>query len=166
MIKQCRTKSQESSRDRYFFWLPWADCLECHHLARAGHQGIKPSHPGFTKGTCCLSNLISFCGKVTHLVDEGKAVDLLYLDLSKAFDTISHSIVLENLAARGWGGCSVCWVKNWLQCWDQSCLMSVPMTWTRASSAPSAPLQVTPSWAAVLMCWRVGRFCSGTGCEM
>ncbi|NWX78662.1 RTJK polymerase, partial [Alca torda] len=33
---------------------------------------------------------------------------------SKAFDTISHSILLEILAARGLDGCILCWVKNWL----------------------------------------------------
>ncbi|KAK4821913.1 hypothetical protein QYF61_004916 [Mycteria americana] len=52
--------------------------------------------------------------KVTHLVDEGKAVDVFYLDFSKAFDTVSHSILLEKLAAHGLGGCTLCWVKNWL----------------------------------------------------
>ncbi|KAJ7411317.1 hypothetical protein BTVI_50392 [Pitangus sulphuratus] len=53
-------------------------------------------------------------GWVTHLVDEGKAVDVVYLDFSKAFDTVSHSILLEKLVAYGLDGCTVCWVKNWL----------------------------------------------------
>jgi len=33
---------------------------------------------------------MSFYDQVTHLVDEGKAVDAVNLDLSKAFDTVSH----------------------------------------------------------------------------
>jgi len=54
--------------------------------ALSGHvkdsQGIRPSQHGFIKGRSCLTNLISFYGQVTCLVDEGKAVDLIYLDFS------------------------------------------------------------------------------------
>ncbi|KAK4820858.1 hypothetical protein QYF61_007863 [Mycteria americana] len=78
------------------------------------NQGIKPSQHGFRKGRSCLTNLISFYDKVTRLVDEGKAVDVVYLDFSKAFDTVSHSILLEKVAAHGLDGCTLRWVKNWL----------------------------------------------------
>ncbi|KAK4828304.1 hypothetical protein QYF61_025316 [Mycteria americana] len=84
----------------------------CTHVQ--DNQGIKSSQHGFRKGRSCLTNLISFYDKVTHLVDEGKAVDVVYLDFGKAFDTISHSILLEKLAAHGLDGCTLCWVKNWL----------------------------------------------------
>ncbi|GAB0178736.1 mitochondrial enolase superfamily member 1 [Grus japonensis] len=79
------------------------------------NQGIRPSQHEFMKGRSCLTNLISFCGQVTHLVDEGKAVDVIYLDFSKAFDTVSDSILLEKLAAQGLDMCTFRWVKNWLE---------------------------------------------------
>ncbi|KAK4827877.1 hypothetical protein QYF61_022271 [Mycteria americana] len=77
-------------------------------------QVIRPSQHGFMKGRSCLTNLISFYDKVTCLVDEGKAVDVVYLDFSKAFDTVSHSVLLEKLAAHGLDRRTLLWVKNWL----------------------------------------------------
>ena len=80
-----------------------------------GIQGIRPSQYGFMKGRLCLTNLISFYYWVTRLVDEGKAVDVVYLDFSKAFDTVSHSILLGKLAARGLDRYTLLWVRNWLE---------------------------------------------------
>jgi len=77
-------------------------------------QGIRPIQHGFMKGKPCLTKLISFYDQVTCLVDEGKAVDVIYLDFSKAFDTVPHGILLEKLAAHGLDGCSLRWIKNWL----------------------------------------------------
>ena len=44
------------------------------------NQMIRPSQHGFKKGRSCLANLISFYDRVTCLLDEGKAVDVVYLD--------------------------------------------------------------------------------------
>jgi len=78
------------------------------------HQGIRPSQHVFMKGRSCLTNLISFYDQVTRLVDEGKAVDVVYLDFRKAFDTVPHSILLEKLTAHGLDGYTLHWRKNWL----------------------------------------------------
>jgi len=75
-------------------------------------QGIRPSQHGFMKAKPHLTKLISFYDQVTHLVDEGKAVDAIILDFSKAFDTVAHSILLEKLAAHGLDGYTLCSVKN------------------------------------------------------
>lgn len=45
-------------------------------------------------------------------MDDGNAVDVVYLDFSKAFDIISHNILLDKLAAHGLDGRIVGWVKN------------------------------------------------------
>ncbi|KAK4822967.1 hypothetical protein QYF61_024482 [Mycteria americana] len=85
-----------------------------HNRHVQANQRIRPSQHGFRKGRPCLTNLISFFDQVTHLVDKGKAVGVIYLDFSRAFDTVSHSILLEKLTAHGLGGCTLRWVKKWL----------------------------------------------------
>ncbi|GAB0207336.1 mitochondrial enolase superfamily member 1 [Grus japonensis] len=74
----------------------------------------------FTNRKSCLTNLISFYDKVTCLVDEGKAVDVVFLDFSKAFDTVLHSILLDKLSNCEMSRYTVCWVKNWLNSRAQS----------------------------------------------
>jgi len=78
------------------------------------NQVIRARQHWFMKGRSFLTNLISFYYQVTCLVDEGKAVDVVYLDCSKAFDTVLYSILLEKLAAHGLDGCTLHWIKNWL----------------------------------------------------
>ncbi|KAJ7413009.1 RNA-directed DNA polymerase from mobile element jockey-like protein [Willisornis vidua] len=52
--------------------------------------------------------------RVIHLVNEGKAVDVVCLDFTGTFDTVSHKMLLEKLAVYGLDRCTLCWVKNWL----------------------------------------------------
>ncbi|NXG02903.1 RTXE polymerase, partial [Sakesphorus luctuosus] len=72
-------------------------------------QGIRPSQHRFRRGRFCLTNLISFYNQMTHLVDEGKTLDVVYLDFSKVFDTVSHNILLEKLVAHGLDKCTLSW---------------------------------------------------------
>ncbi|KAK4815407.1 hypothetical protein QYF61_001395 [Mycteria americana] len=74
---------------------------------------IRHSQHGLTKGKSCSTNLISY-DKFTCLVDEGKEVDVVFLDFSKAFDTVLYSILLDKLSSCGMSRFTVCWVKKWL----------------------------------------------------
>ncbi|GAB0182778.1 mitochondrial enolase superfamily member 1 [Grus japonensis] len=66
------------------------------------------------KRKSCLTNLIAFYDKVTWLVGVWRAVDIVYLDFSKAFDTVPHSLLLEKLMRYGLDKWSMWWVGNWL----------------------------------------------------
>ncbi|CAM5100811.1 unnamed protein product [Eretmochelys imbricata] len=96
---------------------------------------IRNSQHGFTKGKSCLTNLIAFYNKITGSVDEGKAVDVLFLDFSKAFDTVSHSILASKLKKYGLDECTIRWIESWLDCRAQRVLINGSMSsWQPVSS--------------------------------
>ncbi|GAB0183458.1 mitochondrial enolase superfamily member 1 [Grus japonensis] len=64
---------------------------------------------GFTKGKSCLTNLIA---DMTGRVDEGRAVDVVYLDFSKVFDTVSCNILIGKLRKCGLDEWTVRWIEN------------------------------------------------------
>jgi len=59
-----------------------------------------------------LTNLIAFYDGMTSWVDESRAVDVVYLDFSKAFDTVSHNILTGKLRKYGLDEWTVRWIKN------------------------------------------------------
>ncbi|GAB0209533.1 mitochondrial enolase superfamily member 1 [Grus japonensis] len=80
---------------------------------------------GFTKGKLCLTNVIAFYDGMTGWVDEGRAVDVVYLDFSKAFDTVSHNILISKLRKCGLDEWILRWVENWLNGRAQRVVISV-----------------------------------------
>jgi len=53
--------------------------------------------------------------KMTHLVDKGKAVNVVCLGFSAAFDTVSHSLLVEKLlTAHSLDVRTVCCIEYWL----------------------------------------------------
>ncbi|CAM5135718.1 unnamed protein product [Natator depressus] len=96
---------------------------------------IRNSQHGFTKGKSCLTNLIAFYDEITGSVDEGKAVDVLFLDFSRAFDTVSHSILANTLKKYGLDEWTIRWVESWLDCRTQRVVINGFMSsWQLVSS--------------------------------
>jgi hypothetical protein len=82
------------------------------------------SQHGFRKGKSCLSNLLTFLEKVTEEVDQGGAVDAIFLDFAKAFDKVPHRRLMAKLRSHGIDGKVVNWIGSWLSGREQ-------MVWLR-----------------------------------
>ncbi|CAM5078020.1 unnamed protein product [Eretmochelys imbricata] len=75
---------------------------------------IRNSQHGFTKDKSCLTNLIAIYDEITGSANMRKAVDGIYLDCSKAFVTISHSILASKLKKYGLDEWTIRWIESWL----------------------------------------------------
>ena len=75
---------------------------------------ISQEQHGFVKGRNCQTNILSCLEDWTRAVDENDAIDVIYFDYEKAFDKVSHSLLLEKLKWYGIEGKTFEWIKSFL----------------------------------------------------
>jgi hypothetical protein len=69
---------------------------------------------GFRNRRSTVLQLLKVLDHWTELLDEGKCLDVLYLDFSKAFDTVPHKRLLHKLEAYGIKGNMLNWITYFL----------------------------------------------------
>ena len=65
---------------------------------------LRLSQHGFLPGKSCVTNLIEYLEALLKQLDNGHAVDVIYLDFAKAFDKVPHQRLLVKLKAIGVSG--------------------------------------------------------------
>ena len=78
---------------------------------------------GFRKQKSTTSELLTLFHKLFEAKEEGKEIALILFDLSSAFDTIDHGILLQKLKIYGFTSGALEWVRSYLQ--DRSSKVAV-----------------------------------------
>lgn len=87
--------------------------LECHKI-------LSPNQFGFRKNLSTESAILDLTENITNSLDEGDSCLAIFLDLAKAFDTVSHSILIERLSQIGIRDSTLEWFSSYLTGRSQS----------------------------------------------
>ena len=87
-----------------------------------------PLQHGFRRGLSCETQLIEFIDDVTINMDKGKQTDCLIMDFSKAFDKVSHSLLIHKLDHYGIRGKTNAWIRSFLSNRKQSVVVEGEMS--------------------------------------
>ena len=78
------------------------------------HNYLSEFQHGFVPHRSCTTNLLATLDSWTESLDHGAPVDAIYLDFSKAFDSVPHYRLLEKLKMYGIGHELLLWIKDFL----------------------------------------------------
>ncbi len=83
------------------------------HCERAGV--ISKKQLGFVFKRACVTNLLESLDIMTQAIYDGFAVDVIYTDFAKAFDTAPYRRLLQKLRAYGIEEELYVWIEAWLK---------------------------------------------------
>ena len=78
------------------------------------HKFLSLQQHGFVLRKSCVSQLITAMDCWTQAYDSGSNTDIIYIDFSKGFDTVSHLRLLHKLEVYGIKDKLLMWFKNFL----------------------------------------------------
>ena len=81
---------------------------------RAFSQHLLNIQHGFIKGRSTVTQLLLVYHSILDTLADGQEVDAIHLDLSKAFDRVSHRLLFDKLKCYGIDGQLLEWFHSYL----------------------------------------------------
>jgi ribosomal protein L29 len=75
---------------------------------------LAPEQHGFVNGRSCATQLLDCLDKWTEMLEHKSAVDIIYLDFAKAFDSVAHQRLLVKLESYGIKEKVLKWIEAFL----------------------------------------------------
>jgi hypothetical protein len=90
---------------------------------------------GFVKYKACNTNLLETLDLVTSQLSKKTSIDIIFLDFEKAFDKVSHRLLLHKLEKYGITGKLLKWIKAFLTNRSQRVILGdATSQWTKVTS--------------------------------
>ena len=84
------------------------------NIKHHAYEQINSCQNGFVPKKSCITQLIEVLDHIGRDLDRGKQIDVIYLDMSKAFNKVSHAKLLDQLYEFGYGGNILKWFGSYL----------------------------------------------------
>ena len=96
---------------------------------------ISPLQHGFLKNRSCTTQLVQVLHTLGQNLDKNIQTDVIYLDFSKAFDSVDHRIILSKLKSHGVEGRCLDWFSDYLTDRTQRVVVDgVASNWSHVTS--------------------------------
>ncbi len=114
---------QKGSSSACCFYRPISLLCKCANVSEAIVADLVKEHMqpfwfsgqhGFLKGRSTVTQLLECLNDWTKAIDAGQFVDVLYVDIAKAFDSVSHVKLLAKLSRYGIQGKLLGWIRAFL----------------------------------------------------
>ncbi|CAB4033772.1 Hypothetical predicted protein, partial [Paramuricea clavata] len=76
---------------------------------------INSAQHGFIPARSCTTQLVEVLHYIGSILDSGKQTDIIFMDMSKAFDKVSHTALINKLQQYNIGGSLLQWFTSYLR---------------------------------------------------